>query len=240
MLTLFGHDDEKPIKPSLLERLKESVSKTRTEIASRVDTIFGTGQRLDAEHLRQLENALLAADLGVRTTRELIDAVRDTAGRQSMQDAIQLRGALKTQLLAVLAAVKPPAESNGTSGNTRPHVIFVVGVNGTGKTTTIGKLAHRLRQEGASVLLCAGDTFRAAASEQLAIWAQRTGSELIQQKSGADPRRRGFRRPDRGAGEKCGRGHRGHGRPAAHHVEPDGRVGKNETHRRQAGARRAA
>src|SRR4029077_16201030 len=73
------------------------------------------------------------------------------------------------------------------AGDTRPHVIFVVGVNGTGKTTTIGKLAHRLRQEGASVLLCAGDTFRAAAGEQLAIWAQRTGSELIQQKSGADP-----------------------------------------------------
>jgi len=189
IITLFGHDDEKPIQPGLLDRLKESVSKTRTEIAAHVDTIFGTGQRLDEEHLRQLENALLAADLGVRTTRELIDAVRESAGSAPLLDAAQLRGALKTQLLAVLNSTGKAANaaSNGAGRDTGPQVIFVVGVNGTGKTTTIGKLAHRLRQEGASVLLCAGDTFRAAASEQLAVWAARTGSELVQQKSGADP-----------------------------------------------------
>ena len=194
MISLFGRDkqDEKdqPGKPTLLERLKQSVSKTRTEIAARVDTLFGTGRRLDAEQLRQLENALLAADLGVRTTRELLDAVRETSGREPLQDAAQLRGALKSELLAVLNAVAAPppgAASNGAARDARPQVIFVVGVNGTGKTTTIGKLAHRLREEGSSVLLCAGDTFRAAASEQLAVWAQRTGSELIQQKSGADP-----------------------------------------------------
>ena len=96
-----------------------------------------------------------------------------------------MRDALKNQLLGILNAV--PAKSNGAPADARPRVIFVVGVNGTGKTTTIGKLAHRLRQDGSSVMLCAGDTFRAAAIEQLAVWANRTGSELIKQKSGADP-----------------------------------------------------
>ena len=96
-----------------------------------------------------------------------------------------MRDALKNQLLGILNAV--PAKSNGAPADARPRVIFVVGVNGTGKTTTIGKLAHRLRQDGSTVMLCAGDTFRAAAIEQLAVWANRTGSELIKQKSGADP-----------------------------------------------------
>jgi len=180
MITLFGPDE-----PTLLEKLKKSVAKTRTEISSRLDGILGGGQRLDEEQLRRLENVLLAADLGVRTSRELIDAVRAAAATEPLQDAAQLRSALKSRLLAILNAV--PASPNGASPDARPQVIFVVGVNGTGKTTTIGKLAHRLRREGSSVLLCAGDTFRAAAIEQLAVWAERTGAELIKQKSGADP-----------------------------------------------------
>jgi fused signal recognition particle receptor len=180
MITLFGEPE-----PTLLERLKKSVSKTHTEIASRVEGIFAGGQKLDPEHLRQLENALLATDLGVRTTRELIDAVREQAGNEPVRDAAALRGALKSRLLSILDAV--PASPDGAGANVRPQVVFVVGVNGTGKTTTIGKLAHRLRREGSTVLLCAGDTFRAAAIEQLDVWARRTGCELIKQKSGADP-----------------------------------------------------
>ena len=174
-------------KPSLLERLKGSVSKTRSEIASHIEGLFGGGQP-DAAEMRRLENALLAADLGVRTTNELVQAVREKSAREQLRDPAALRAALKSQLLTILAGV--PAQSNGASSaatEAKPHVILMVGVNGTGKTTTIGKLAHRLRDQGASVLLCAGDTFRAAAIEQLAVWAQRTGSTLIQQKPGADP-----------------------------------------------------
>ena len=180
MFSLFGKSES-----SLLDRLKKSVSKTRSEIAARIEGLFGGGHRLDPEQLHRLENALLAADLGVRTTRELLDAVRDAPANASLPDSSQLRGALKLHLLEILRAT--PAAPNGSAPGHRPHVIFVVGVNGTGKTTTIGKLAHRLRREGATVLLCAGDTFRAAAVEQLAVWAERTGAEIIKQKAGADP-----------------------------------------------------
>ncbi len=181
MISLFGKDEP----PSLLSRLKQSVSKTRSEIASRVETLFTGGRKLDQEQLQRLENALLEADLGVRTTRELIDAVRNAPHGASLAEPSALRNALKQHLLAVLNSV--PSSPPGASGDGQPHVIFVVGVNGTGKTTTIGKLAHRLRRDGAKVLLCAGDTFRAAAVEQLAVWAERTGSEIVKQKPGADP-----------------------------------------------------
>src|SRR5438874_1319215 len=185
MITLFGNNEP---PPSLLERLKKSVGKTRSEIAARVEGIFAGDRRLDPEQLRRLENALLAADLGVRTTRELLDAVQEKSTRPARGESGDLRGDLKAQLLTVLNGVTLSRNGGasgtlapGTGADTRPHVIFVVGVNGTGKTTTIGKLAHRLRGEGMTVLLCAADTFRAAATEQLAIWANRTGSELIKQ-----------------------------------------------------------
>ena len=184
MITLFGNNDP---PPSLLERLKKSVGKTRSEIAARVEGIFAGDRRLDPEQLRRLENALLAADLGVRTTKEMLDALRQAADQEPLYDAGQLRDALKKQLLGILSAVPANAKSNGAAADVRPRVIFVVGVNGTGKTTTIGKLAHRLHEGGSTVMLCAGDTFRAAAVEQLAVWASRTGSELIKQKAGADP-----------------------------------------------------
>jgi fused signal recognition particle receptor len=192
MITLCGNNDP---PPSLLERLKKSVSKTSSEISAHVEGLLAGDRRLDPEQMRRLENALLAADLGVSTTRELLDAVRETSSVGPRNVPADLRGALKTRLLCVLNAV-PTARDRGTrdggarnggAATPRPRVVFVVGVNGTGKTTTIGKLAHRLRAEGSSVLLCAGDTFRAAAVEQLAIWAARTGAELIRQKSGADP-----------------------------------------------------
>ena len=197
MFNLFGRDKsatkEAPDAPtpppaqekeSLLARLKKSVSKTRSEIAARVEGFFGN-RELDPAQLQKLENALLAADLGPVTTRELLDAVRERNSREPLRDPAELRAALKAQLLSVLNAV--PVNGNGAASDVRPHVILIVGVNGTGKTTTIGKLAHRLRAEGRSVMLCAGDTFRAAASEQLAIWAQRTGADLTQQKPGSDP-----------------------------------------------------
>jgi fused signal recognition particle receptor len=190
MITLFGNNDQ---PPSLLERLKKSVSKTSSEISARVEGLLAGDRRLDPEQLRRLENALLAADLGVSTTRELLDAVRETSSTGPRNVPADLRGALKTHLLAIINAAPNTRDGSARNGHAGaaatapPRVVFVVGVNGTGKTTTIGKLAHRLRAEGASVLLCAGDTFRAAAVEQLAIWASRTGAQLIKQKSGADP-----------------------------------------------------
>jgi len=178
MITLFG-----PPEPTLLERLKESVGKTREVLTMPLGELLAGGRKIDDELLRKLETALLSADLGVRTTREVLAALRDEAAQQKITDSSQVRGELKKQLERILRA---PGSSNGTS-QAAPVVIFVVGVNGTGKTTTIGKLANRLRREGRSVLLCAADTFRAAAIEQLEIWAGRNGVEMIRQKPGADP-----------------------------------------------------
>jgi fused signal recognition particle receptor len=188
MLSLFGNEKEKK-EPSLLERLKQSVSKTRTELAARVEQLLTGDRPVDPELLRQLENALLSADIGVRTTKEIIVALRQQVNEHKLADASDLRRELKNQVLKILTAPAANVDkSNGAAANNVPtRVLFVVGVNGTGKTTTIGKLANRLKKEGATVVLCAADTFRAAAIEQLEVWAKRTGAELIKQKSGSDP-----------------------------------------------------
>src|SRR5579863_2549622 len=180
MITLFG----KP-EPTLLERLKESVGKTRTELSARVEQLLTGNRPVDPELLKQLESALLSADIGVRTTKEVLAALREQVNEHKIDDAGQLKQELKRQILKILVA--PAANSASGSTAAAPRVLFVVGVNGTGKTTTIGKLANRLKKEGASVVLCAADTFRAAAIEQLEVWARRSGVEIIKQKSGADP-----------------------------------------------------
>jgi fused signal recognition particle receptor len=190
MLSIFGKDDEQK-KPkeggSLLDRLKQSISKTRTQIVSKVEDLVSGEKKIDPEMLTKLENALLAADLGPRTTHQILEAVRQRLERHTLGNAAELRAELKNQLLYVLRTIPSANGKSAAAKEERPHVIFVVGVNGTGKTTTIGKLAHRLRESGKTVVLAAGDTFRAAAIEQLAVWAGRTGSELIKQKPGADP-----------------------------------------------------
>ncbi|HXN22362.1 MAG TPA: signal recognition particle-docking protein FtsY [Candidatus Dormibacteraeota bacterium] len=192
MITLFG----KP-EPTLLEKLKESVGKTRSELSARVEEIFRGERQIDPALFAKLETALLSADLGVRTTREILEAVKEKVERHALSDPTQLKQEIKSQLINILStasgmstdgrsasrngAEKPAAEAAA------PRVIFVVGVNGTGKTTSIGKLANLLRQEGRTVILCAADTFRAAAVEQLDVWARRNGIEVIKQKPGADP-----------------------------------------------------
>jgi len=185
MISLFG----KP-EPTLLERLKESVGKTRTELAARVEQILTGDRPVDPELLKQLESALLSADMGVRTTREVLTALRQQVNEHKLAGAAALKESLKNEILKILNA--PGATNNGhaaaaAAGTSAPRVLFVVGVNGTGKTTTIGKLAHRLKAQGSTVVLCAADTFRAAAIEQLEVWARRSNVELIKQKSGADP-----------------------------------------------------
>jgi fused signal recognition particle receptor len=184
MISLFGKKEG-----SLLDRLKQSVSKTRTELSARVEQLLTGNRPVDPELLKQLESALLSADIGVRTTKEVLAALREQVNEHKIDDAGQLRQELKRQIVKILVAPTP----NGDAGSlaapaaAAPRVLFVVGVNGTGKTTTIGKLANRLKKDGASVVLCAADTFRAAAIEQLVIWASRSGVEIIKQKSGADP-----------------------------------------------------
>jgi fused signal recognition particle receptor len=180
MISLFG----KP-EPTLLERLKESVSKTRTELAAKVEQILTGDRPVDPALLAQLESALLSADIGVQTTKDVLAALREQVNEHKLEGSASLKSELKRQIVRMFAA--PPATSPNGAANISPHVIFVVGVNGVGKTTTIGKLAHRLRAEGRSVVLCAADTFRAAAIEQLEIWAKRSGVEIVKQKSGSDP-----------------------------------------------------
>jgi len=185
MITLFG-----PPEPSLLDRLKNSVSKTRTEISARFEQLLTGDRPVDPALLAQLESALLSADIGVSTTKEILASLRRKVTEQKLDTPAALKQELKNQLMQILSAAPAPVQSNGNNppaAASDPHVIFVVGVNGTGKTTTIGKLAKRLRNEGRSVVLCAADTFRAAAIEQLDVWAKRSGAELVKQKAGADP-----------------------------------------------------
>jgi fused signal recognition particle receptor len=198
MFSIFGKNKSGGDKASgsLLDRLKESVTKTRTQIAARVEGLFTLGRQIDPAILTQLENALLAADIGVRTTREVLEAVREKVDRHTLTDAGELKAELKRQILARMTASTEtayrPSEGAAVNPVVAPteaptRVIFMVGVNGVGKTTTMGKLANRLRVEGHTVLLCAADTFRAAAIEQLEVWAGRAGVEIIKQKPGADP-----------------------------------------------------
>jgi fused signal recognition particle receptor len=182
MISLFGKSGG-----SLLERLKSSVSRTRTELSARVEQLLTGNRPVDPQLLAQLEAALLSADIGVSTTKEVLAALRQQVNEQKLTGAGQLKKELKNQLVRILSAASPAPLDGESAASAAPRVIFVVGVNGTGKTTTIGKLAHRLKAQGRSVLLCAADTFRAAAIEQLQVWSHRAGVELVKQKAGADP-----------------------------------------------------
>ncbi|MGH9729444.1 MAG: signal recognition particle-docking protein FtsY [Candidatus Acidiferrales bacterium] len=182
MITLFGKPEE-----TVLERLKNSVAKTRTELSARVEQLLTGHRPVDPALLAQLEAALLSADIGVSTTKEVLASLRRQVTEQRLTDSAELKRELKNQLMRILTAAPVPRNGDFAAGAAAPRVIFVVGVNGTGKTTTIGKLANRLRAEGRSVMLCAADTFRAAAIEQLEVWAKRSGVELVKQKAGSDP-----------------------------------------------------
>jgi fused signal recognition particle receptor len=179
--TLFGSTEE---KPRFFDRMKEAVSRTRENLAARIEDVVSIGKEIDRSTLDDLEATLIGADLGIMTTQEVLGNLREKADRKQIKNVDELKRLLKEELLAILnAAEKQPVQKvNGT-----PEVILVVGVNGAGKTTTIGKLAQNFRSQGKTVLLCAADTFRAAAIEQLEIWGQRTGTEVIRTAAGGDP-----------------------------------------------------
>jgi fused signal recognition particle receptor len=181
--------EEAALEQTYAARFRRAVAATRESINERLDTIFQGRKQIDAALLDELEEALIAADIGVATTMHVLERVRRGIARKEIGDMDALKAAIKRELLDILRA----SERGGVASETSvpqavaPYVMMIVGVNGVGKTTTIGKLAHRIKAEGNDVLICAADTFRAAASDQLAIWAQRTGVPLIQQREGTDP-----------------------------------------------------
>jgi fused signal recognition particle receptor len=178
--TLFG---SVPTEPNLLDRLKAGIQKTRSGLVDRLEDVLSGKKEIDASLLDELEYTLITADLGVRTVEEILNRLREQVDRKLTGDAGEIRSLIREQLLEVLQASEAPIRVV----HTPPAVVMVVGVNGSGKTTTIGKLAHRFLGERRKVLLCAADTFRAAAIEQLEVWAQRANVEVIRQKTGADP-----------------------------------------------------
>jgi fused signal recognition particle receptor len=179
--TLFGSLEE---KPGFLDRMKEAVTRTRENLSERIEEAVAFSKEIDRNTLDDLEGTLLGADLGTTTTQEVLQNLRERADRKQIKDVGELKRLLKDELLAILESSNrvPVQKVEGV-----PEVIMVVGVNGTGKTTTIGKLAQVFRSDGKTVLLCAADTFRAAAIEQLEIWGQRTGTEVIHTRAGGDP-----------------------------------------------------
>jgi len=181
--TLFGSLDEEQ-KPSFLDRMKEAVTRTRENLAERIEEAVSFSKEIDRNTLDDLESTLIGADLGTTTTHEVLEKLREKADRKQIKDVDELKRLLKEELLSILTAANslPVQRVDGT-----PEVILVVGVNGTGKTTTIGKLSQVFRAQGKNVLMCAADTFRAAAIEQLEIWGERTGTEVIKTKAGGDP-----------------------------------------------------
>lgn len=163
--------------------MKQAVARTRTGLQERMDDLLSLARPVDESALEELEGTLIASDIGVATSQEIIGALRQQASRQQIRDGAELRRLLKAEMLRILDSV--PTRQNTISA--KPEVILMVGVNGTGKTTTTGKLAAYFRNQGKSVLLCAADTFRAAAIEQLEVWSQRAGVEMIRTRQGGDP-----------------------------------------------------
>lgn len=174
-------EQEKPGKEGFFARLKHSLLKTKQNLGSGFIGLF-RGKKIDDDLFEALEEQLLVADVGMETTRKIINNLTEAASRKDLRDAEALYGLLKDEMGEMLAKVDEPLNVEGKT----PFVILMVGVNGVGKTTTIGKLARQFQQEGKSVMLAAGDTFRAAAVEQLQVWGQRNKIPVVAQRTGAD------------------------------------------------------
>ncbi len=176
-----GEVPDAAARRAMFRRLRERLSRTRDALGGGLDRLFRGRKVVDAELLEDLEELLITADLGVETSLYLIQALQDKLRRRELADVDKLKAALQAEMVALLAG--PAHKDRGA----RPWVVLVVGINGVGKTTTIAKLAHRDRHQGLTPMLVAGDTFRAAAVEQLEIWGERIGAPVVKQKTGADP-----------------------------------------------------
>jgi fused signal recognition particle receptor len=171
-------------KAGLFERMKRALGATKESLVNKIEAILKSNPTLDENALDELEETLLGADLGVAVTERIMNAIRARHKKGEMQSSEDARNEIRNQLLAIL---NTPSSLGIQAAEAAPRIWMVVGVNGTGKTTTIGKLAARLSNDGQKVLVCAADTFRPAAIEQLAVWAERSGTELIKSKIGSDP-----------------------------------------------------
>jgi fused signal recognition particle receptor len=170
-------------KKGFFQRLKEGLFKTHEGLVNKIDELVAGKKEIDEGLLAELEEILITSDIGVKTTQELLDNLTAKVQRKELEDADLLRQSLQEQIFQILSRQEKPLNLEAA----RPFIIMVIGVNGTGKTTTIGKIAQKFKAQGKSVLLVAADTFRAAAIEQLEIWGQRANCEVIKQKSGSDP-----------------------------------------------------
>jgi len=181
-ITLFGTPKKK--EPTVFDKIKEAVKQTKQNFTEQIQDLVEGQKEIDANMLEHLEAIMIGADIGVATTNEILKSIKDGMSRKMLQDPKQLQEAIKEELRKTLKVnyIPPKQVAEGD-----PFVILIVGVNGVGKTTTIGKLAHRFQTDGKKVILCASDTFRAAAVEQLEIWASRAGVPLVKQKAGSDP-----------------------------------------------------
>lgn len=175
--------DEAPEeKRGWFSRLKVGLARTRDNLAGRISSLIGAGRKIDEELMEEIEEILIQADVGINTTLELMDNVRETVRSKRLNDSTELEGVIKEEIINILGEDGPL-----NTESAQPYTILILGVNGVGKTTTIGKLAHRFKLEGKRVLVAAGDTFRAAAADQLAIWCERAGVQLVRSSEGSDP-----------------------------------------------------
>jgi len=164
------------------DKLKNGLSKTKTSINEKINNVFSTFRKVDEELLEELEEALIMSDVGMETSEKIIAQLRDKIKKEKIEDGEEVKKALKEIIKEILDSV-----DSSLHLETKPAVILVVGVNGVGKTTSIGKIANRLKQDGKKVVIAAADTFRAAAVEQLEIWSNRAGCEMVRRKEGSDP-----------------------------------------------------
>jgi fused signal recognition particle receptor len=180
---------EAAVEKEIGVRFARAIEKTRDSINTRLDQVFEGRKQIDETLLDELEEMLISTDIGVQTTLQVLEAIRKGVSRQEINDLAALKSVMKRELLDILQHSRETGVASETDvpDTIKPYVLMVVGVNGVGKTTTIGKLAQRIKLEGNDVLICAADTFRAAASDQLEIWAGRAGVPIVQQKQGTDP-----------------------------------------------------
>ena len=180
---------EKTTEALKFTKLKEGLSKTRDSFVDKIQIALGVGRKIDAALLDEIEEILITADIGVDTTDKIISAVKERVRKEKREKGEEVFVIIKEEIEKLLIT-SPSAKNDANyeiAPDKKPHVIMVIGVNGVGKTTTIGKLAYNYKQAGRNVIIGAADTFRAAANEQLEIWAERAGVQIVQQKQGADP-----------------------------------------------------
>ena len=164
------------------DKLKQGLGKTKTSFDEKINNVFSSFRKVDEDFLEELEEALIMSDIGMETSVKIVDKLRKTIKKENLKDEEDVKNALRKEMQEILDEV-----NNKLHLDTKPSVILVVGVNGVGKTTSIGKIANRLRKDGKKVVVAAADTFRAAAVEQLEIWSKRSGAEIVKREEGRDP-----------------------------------------------------